>query len=250
MLVHGSAADAEGWTTQLATLRDGFRILVYDRRGSPRSPLPDGVEKWSVGDHAEDLVALVRAELGADPVLAVGSSFGAVCVLEAARRHPDAFRGIVLIEPPLPESDDAPTVPESFVDELERLADAHGGPASAEFFLRTVLGRDAYDRMPARWKERSLALHQAIRLDSWALGHDAPRYADLRNLSIPTLLVGGGRSAPHFTATLRALSRTLPRARLELIPSAGHMLHAEAARTFADLVRGLATELFDADAAD
>lgn len=238
VLVHGSAADAEGWTTQLATLRETFRLLVYDRRGTQRSPLPPGATGWSVLEHAEDLLALARRELGR-PVFAAGSSFGAVCLLEAARRDPGAFSGLALIEPPLPESDAAPPVPESFLTELERRRAASGGEAAAAFFLRAVLGRDAYEAMPERWKARALALHEQIVLDSRALADYPPRFDDLSDLRVPTLLLGGGRSAPHFKATLRTLERSLPDATLEIIPSAGHMLHAEVARTFAQHMAAL-----------
>ncbi len=247
VLVHGSAADADGWTTQLATLASDFRMLAYDRRGTPRSPA--GRPSYSVEDHAADLLDAAR-RLCDGPVWAVGSSFGAVCLLEAARRSPGAFFGIALIEPPLPESDAAPAVPESYLTELERLAQEESGEASAEFFLRYVLGKEALDAMPARWRARAVALHEAIRLDSAALAAYPPRYSELKSLDLPVLLLGGGRSAPHFRITLRALARALPRARLEILPSAGHMLHADASRRFAALLRefaGLSPRADDSD---
>lgn len=265
VLVHGSATDADGWTTQLATLTRDFEILVYDRRGTERSPLPPGRDSWSVEEHAQDLLDLLepsarrtalpeglargeRPLLGEGseedpPPLVVGSSFGAVCVLEAVRARPEAVRGMVLIEPPLPESDDAPSAPESFLEAFERLYIEEGGPAAAAFFLRTVLGKEAYEALPARWRERSIALHAAIRLDALALKGHRPRYRELSRLAVPTLLVGGGRSAPHFRAILRTLERTLPCARVEILPAAGHMLHAEAARRFAALLRAFDASL-------
>ncbi|MEO1235137.1 MAG: alpha/beta fold hydrolase, partial [Myxococcota bacterium] len=60
VLVHGSATDREAWTTQLATLPRRFRVVAYDRRGSGTCPLPDGVESWTVAEHAADLEAVVR----------------------------------------------------------------------------------------------------------------------------------------------------------------------------------------------
>lgn len=234
VLVHGSATDREAWTTQLATLPQRFRVVIYDRRGSGSSPLPDGCSRWSVSEHADDLEALVKART--QRPLVVGSSFGAVCTLEMVRRSPELVAGMVLIEPPLPESDEAPPVPESFLDEFDRVLRDDGGPAAASFFLRNVLGKEAFEAMPTAWRERSLATHAAIRLDSEALMTYRPRYGELATLSVPTLLLGGGRSAPHFRATLRTLERALPNAQVEILPRAGHMLHAESARSFARLL--------------
>lgn len=232
LLVHGSAADADSWTSQLAVGSRSFRMVAHDRRGTSRSVLPEGADSYSVAEHAKDILALAEEEgEGRRPVL-VGSSFGAVCALEAARRAPEAVAGLVLIEPPLPESDQASPIPESFIHPFRQIRAAEGGPASGAFFLRTVLGEAAFEAMPQRWQERACSLHEQIRLDCDALLEHRPDYAGLRELDLPVLLVGGGRSAPWFRQTLRALERTLPKARLEIIASAGHMLHAEAARSF------------------
>ncbi|MEO1234402.1 MAG: alpha/beta fold hydrolase, partial [Myxococcota bacterium] len=204
-------------------------------------PLPDGVESWTVAEHAADLEAVVRRHTRA-PIV-VGSSFGAVCVLEMVRSTPDLVRGMVLIEPPLPESDEAPPMPESYLETFDRLRSEVDGPAAGAFFLRTVLGKEAFEAMPTRWRERSAATFASIRLDSEALMAYVPRYSELGSLEVPALLLGGGRSAPHFRATLRTLERALPRAEVEIIPSAGHMLHAESARTFARLLEAFSERL-------
>lgn len=237
VLVHGSGADADGWTSFLSLGNPDLRMVAYDRRGTPRSPLPEGATRWGVADHAADLLALVEEETdGQGRPIAVGSSFGAVCVLEAARTRPDLFSGVVLIEPPLPDSDDGPAVPESFMERMEALAEEVGGPSAAAFFLRTVLGAGAFEAMPARWRDRACALHAAIRLDCQALLDYRTGYAELGRLDVPTMLVGGGRSAPWFGQTLHALHRAIPGSRLEVLEGAGHMLHAEAARRFHRLV--------------
>lgn len=242
VFVHGSAADADSWTSSFALLRSDFHVVAYDRRGTPRSPLPEGRTAWSVSDHALELVDLTQA-LRAGPAVLVGSSFGAICALEAARRSPDSVRGLVLIEPPLPEDDGAASVAASFIEGLLRVDRDQGGAAMARFFLKTVLGRPAFEALPQRWLARSEGLHAAIRLDAEALLAYRPRLAELRSLECPTFLVGGGRSGPQYRATLNVLSQTLPKAQLEIIAGAGHMLHAQTARTFAELVRAFVERL-------
>ncbi|MCB9572594.1 MAG: alpha/beta hydrolase [Kofleriaceae bacterium] len=245
VLVHGSAADHATWTIQLASrLRDRFTLCAYDRRGTGGSVDPAraddlDVAEASVGDHADDLIGL----LAGDPAIVVGSSFGAVVVLEAARRRPALIRGMVLCEPPLAASDDAPSVPTEFLARFDELVASDGGEAAAEFFLRTVISEQAYERMPRAYQSRSRALWRQIRGDCRALAAYRVDYPTLASVTVPALLLGGDRSAPFFRPTLDALAAHLGRARLAILAGAGHMLHAEAPRAFHDRVVELADAL-------
>jgi pimeloyl-ACP methyl ester carboxylesterase len=227
VLVHGSAADATTWSIQLharSALVARFGLCAYDRRSGA----------LRVEDHAEDLAAICESFGG--PIVAIGSSFGAVCVLAMARARPELLRGMILCEPPLPASDDAPPVPEAFLERFDAIAASDGGDAAGEHFLRQVLGDTAYERMPRMFQVRAKATWRAIRDDCAALGAYRVDYATLPRVEVPALLLGGERSAPSFRPTLEALGRALPRSRLEVLANAGHMLHAEAHRAFADAV--------------
>jgi pimeloyl-ACP methyl ester carboxylesterase len=231
LFVHGSATDHTTWSIQLAPrsgLVDRFTLVAYTRRSA-----------GSVEEHADDAIAL----LGDGPALIVGSSFGAVIALEAIRRGTRAVRGAVLIEPPMAADDATAAAPAVFLAEYDRRAAERGGPAAAEFFLRTVLGDVAYDRIPEAFQERSKARHAEIRADSEALIAYRPRYPELATCTTPVLLLGGDRSAPYFRPTLDALAAALPHARLEIVRGAGHMLHAEAFRRFAELLVAFAAEV-------
>ena len=145
--------------------------------------------------------------------------------------------GAILIEPPL----GAPMA--SFLEDYDRIAADRGGPAAAEFFLRSVLGDTAFERMPRAYRDRATAKYAEIRADSAALIAYEPRYAELSTVQTPVLLLGGDRSAPYFRPTLETLRDSLPRARLEIVAGAGHMLHAEASRRFAELLTAFADEI-------
>lgn len=229
LLIHGSAADKTTWSIQLAgPLRERFDLVAYDRTTFA-----------SVADAAVEAAGLV----GDSPVLVVGSSFGGVVALELVRTRPDLSAGAILIEPPMRPSDDVPADALAFLAEFDRRAAEQGGPAAGEFFLRTVLGDAAFERMPKAFRERSAGKWEAIRADSQALLEYLPRYAELRQVTTPILLLGGDRSAPYFRPTLEALQVALARARLEIVNGAGHMLHAEAHRRFAELLIAFAAEI-------
>jgi len=231
LLIHGSAADRGTWLIQLGSpLREHFTLLAYDRRA----------DAPTIEAHAADAAALLAGEPGRAAV--VGSSFGGVVALELARSHAPLVAGAVLIEPPIAASDALPAVPPRFLDAFDRRLAQDGGPAAAELFLRTVLGDAAFERMPRMFQVRAMAKFAEIRADSVALQAYRPRYAELSRITTPVLLLGGERSSPTFRPTLEALQRSLGNARTEIIASAGHMLHAEAHRTFHDLLTAFARQ--------
>lgn len=224
LLIHGSAADHTTWSLQLASsLKDQFTLIAYDRENRP-----------TVEAYADDALALLDRE----PAFVVGSSFGAVVALDVIRRH--RMRGAVLIEPPMGATDEVSPDIATFLADYDRRTAELGGEAAAEHFLRAVLGDATYERMPRSLQDRAKRRHREIRGDSAALVTYRPRYAELRDVKTPVLLLGGERSASYFRPTLDALFAALPDARIEVIPGAGHMLHAEAHRRFADVVTAFA----------
>ncbi len=228
LLVHGSAADHTTWSIQLkSSLRERFSLVAYDRRTGAAT----------VEAHAADAASLIDGR-----ALVVGSSFGAVITLELVRSWPELVAGAVLIEPPMAASD-APAVPTGFLAELDRVAAERGGPAAGELFLRTVLGDASYERMPRAFQDRAKHKWDEIRADSAALIAYAPRYGELARVTTPVLLLGGDRSAPYFGDTLAALAAALPAAERQTVANAGHMLHAEAPRRFAELVVAFADRI-------
>jgi pimeloyl-ACP methyl ester carboxylesterase len=211
---------------QRAGLAAHARMLLYDRRGAGESPLPEGQTLVTVEAHAMDAARLIEA-YGPGPLVACGSSFGAVVVLELARRRPELLRGMVLLEPPLPPSDAQALLPPALWESLERTAQEEGGPAATEAFLRYVLGDEDLQRMPRLARARVLGRWESIRRDCLALAAYRVDYAGLQAVRTPALLLGGERSPPQYAPTLAALGRSLARAQLETVPGMGHMLQAD-----------------------
>lgn len=237
LLIHGSATDADTWGMQERRLQERFRVIVYDRRGTPRSPLGAGAGVPSMRDHAEDAVALIREYAGQRPVLVCGSSFGGVCALELVCRRLLPVSGLILCEPPLVLPGDEPLWPAAELAQYERLRREGRGPASAELFLRAILGAN-YDRLPPLVRARSLALHEAIALDSDTLAAYQVDAAALAGIDVPVLLLGGERSVPVLRRALDSLAAAIPGAELRVVRGGSHAMHADAWHAFNDeLVR-------------
>lgn len=96
VFVHGSVSTHTDWMPAAKLLAPHFTCYVMDRRG--RRGSGNGRGAYSIGREYEDIAALLD-EAGPDAVLA-GHSYGAICSMGAALRHP--VPKLVLYEPPLP----------------------------------------------------------------------------------------------------------------------------------------------------
>lgn len=248
LLVHGSAANADGWGQQTRGLKDSFRITTVDRLGSERSPLAEGATTCSVAEQAEALAELIEAKVQA-PALVCGSSFGAVCVLHLARTRPELVRGIVLCEPPMAAQDDLPALVADFLNDFERCYADEGGPAAARYFLRTVLGTRDFEAMPKAWKARAEAMAPQIRLDVHALAEYRPDYKSLRQVNVPAMMLGGERSEGYFIFTLERLRMVLPNSARLTLKEAGHMMHLDQPEAFNRALRAFSDHFIGAPGA-
>ncbi|MGF1510994.1 MAG: alpha/beta fold hydrolase [Myxococcota bacterium] len=225
VLVHGSAMDRRGFSSLFQQLTDRFRVIAYNRRGPPVTreiPGPIGIDV-----HAQDLARIIEVH-AAGPCLIYGSSFGAVVALELARQPEAAkrlsIRGVVLGEPPLPASDEVPPASEPFFETFRQTYESDP-VAAGRFFMEQVLEPSTLARMAPEVMYMAASKHAEIASDCHDLLRYRVRYGALRTLHLPVLLLQGSESLPIYAQTLSALAAHLPRARREILPAAGHLVH-------------------------
>lgn len=209
------------------------QVILYDQRGRGRSQAPPGVRAARIEHDAGDLGAL-REALGVEQWDVLGHSWGAGIAMLGSAADLEGVRRIVLVDPVGPNSDWLPRLHQTA---LARLPE----PERAEL--------DAFD--PLQLKEPDPALHaRYARAFSPAWFADlakAKRYTPtlvesatgaaiasrlrrdgydwtdrLRALDRPTLVIHGDQD-PLPVTVAASLVALLPKARLEVIPDAGHM---------------------------
>jgi pimeloyl-ACP methyl ester carboxylesterase len=95
LLVHCYTCSLAYWQRLEPLLRRDRRVISVDLLGHGGSEKPD--DGYSM-EHQADTIAQALDELGAPPVLAVGQSLGGPISVALAERHPDAVRGLVIMD--------------------------------------------------------------------------------------------------------------------------------------------------------
>ncbi len=110
IVLHGGwGAEHSGLVDAVKDLEHEYHFVLYDQRGSLRSPAPDASITYD--RFIEDL-ELLRAELGDERVNFLAHSMGAVLASAYAAKYPDRIQRLVLVAPaylkyPVPEEDQA-----------------------------------------------------------------------------------------------------------------------------------------------
>lgn len=94
LLIAGLGASRLRWTPVLPALRERYRCIVFDNRGTGRSDVPPG--PYSVDELGDDASALID-HLGLGPVDCLGWSLGGSVLQSLLIRHPAAVRRAVLV---------------------------------------------------------------------------------------------------------------------------------------------------------
>ena len=108
IVLHGGwGGDHSGMIDAVKALSNDFHFVLYDQRGSLRSPFPDSLITFD--NHIND-IELLRQELNLNKIILVGHSMGAVLASAYASKYPDRVRNLILLAPanlknPIPDED-------------------------------------------------------------------------------------------------------------------------------------------------
>jgi len=209
-----------------AALADTCTVYLYDRRGRGSS---GDTRPWAPQREIEDLAALLQAAGGSAYVL--GCSSGAVLAADAAAALPGITK-LALYEPPFIVDGTHPARPDTFVAETEALIAAGDNGAAVKKFLRHV-GMPALAVTVMSWTppfRKLKAVAPTLPYDLRILGDtgrgvplDAGRWA---GVTVPALVMDGGKSPQYMRNAARAFSETLPKAQYRTLPGQTHMVKA------------------------
>ncbi|MDH3379218.1 MAG: alpha/beta hydrolase [Gammaproteobacteria bacterium] len=223
MFVHGAAMDHTVWALPTRYfVRHGYNVLSVDLPGHGRS---EGAPAATLSDAADWVIRLLHAA-GLERTALVGHSMGSLVALEAAARHPDQVRALVLI---------GSAVPMAVTDAL--LSNAQADDHMAIDML-TIWGysRGAQlggNETPGMWMvggtmrllERSapgILYNDLNACNEYRHGMDSAK-----QVQCPTMLILGDEDMMTPPVRGKDIAGAIPDSRIVLLKSSGHSLMSE-----------------------
>jgi len=243
VLLHGFTGSAASWGRHLETLaHDGFRVIALEMLGHGLSDAPLDPRRYTIEQCQADILAVLDT-LGVHKgeAILLGYSMGGRIALYTA--FSGFFRALILesaspgLANPL-EREQRRSNDEQLAARIER----DGIEAFVEYWEQLPLFA-SQQRLPhelqqvlheQRVQNRPLGLANSLR--GVGTGVQSALHERLATLSIPVLLVAGILDT-KFCAIAQFMAQSLPKARVHLVPSAGHMVHLEQPAIFDSLVR-------------
>jgi pimeloyl-ACP methyl ester carboxylesterase len=207
-------------TTQALTpmLASHFTVYEYDRRGRGDS---GDTPPYAIEREIEDLDAVIGAAGGS--AMVYGHSSGAVLALVAAAKGL-AITRVVAYEPPL----FIPPVAEvgDLAAALKALADQNRPGDAAELFLTVAAGAPpeiiAMIKGSPDWAGMESVAHTLWYDATIAASESEADLTAFESITVPTILVDGGRSAPWARHATDLLAKAVPNAIQVTVDDADH----------------------------
>jgi len=229
ILVHGTNGSHAHWNLVLPFLIKHFTVYTLERRGRGQSgDAPD----YAIEREFEDVVALATSISG--PVAILGHSFGAACVLGAARLIPN-LRRMILYEPPMLQEQQSPQRAVLLANMDQMLACGEREQVVITL-LRDMLfvPQSMLDRIQAlpNWADQVAAAHTIPR-ELRQSHRYASDLAALEGITVPTLFLLGEHSTAFFRQTTKTLREHLPDSQMVVLPGQQHSAMLTAPALFA-----------------
>lgn len=216
---HGLTGNRHITRKQMMPLADRHTIIIYDQRGH--------CDSTPVTDPALYDRERMGADLGAvldyfhvDRAILGGESMGAATTLTYAVRHPERVKTLLITAPAFSDEPNAADEGvramgreildlgmEGYLENSRQRLTERGVPALAIATIRS---------MQSSHQPESLAT-ACLYAINWVM----PEFAELAKLDVPACVIGWENDLLHPFALAERLVATLPRARLETLPSLG-----------------------------
>jgi esterase len=246
IFLHGVMGFGANWRTIAKAFENEYQVLAYDQRGHGRSMKPE--RGYSPEDYSSDLKRIID-ELGWDKINLVGHSMGGRNSLVFAALYPTRVNKLVIgdIGPSMNEAGSAfilkllNTIPGPFPTKRDAKAYFDNDFPRIFHYVRQRIGLAAYlyaniiedSEKRGVWRFSEAGIRESI--DE---GRAKERWAEIRGLSMPTLLVRGEWSDDLPRETYDRILQENPRIQGVEIKAAGHWVHSDQPAAFIEALRG------------
>jgi pimeloyl-ACP methyl ester carboxylesterase len=243
LLLHGTGASLHTWDAWSETLRDGHRVVRLDLPGFGLTGPP------ADGDFGiPRIVAFIDEfanKIGLDRFAVAGNSWGGEIAWTYALDHRQRVTSLILVDAGgFPLAHEVPLVFRMARHRtLFRLMAKLGTRSFVDKTLRDVYGDESRitDELRRRYLELSCREGNRVSFSDRILAPHVDRTAELKNLTVPTLIFWGGRDRVVPVANAERFHAAIPKSRVIVHDDAGHVpmeeLGAATAAEAADFLR-------------
>jgi pimeloyl-ACP methyl ester carboxylesterase len=227
--VHCSGGTAAQWNSLKGALRANWILATPELYNCGRRGAWDGLGPFSLDREADLAVALIDQE--SQPVHLVGHSFGGSVALQAALRRPEKVASLTLYEPTafqlLRHAGHEGRAAHAEIGEMaldvETLVAAGDYHGAAERFVDYWNGKGAWERLSMETRRGIAAWAIKAPLDFRAIFTCPTGADDLARLTMPSLVISGGKTPLPTRMTSQVVAEMLPNCQDAVIAEAGHM---------------------------
>jgi pimeloyl-ACP methyl ester carboxylesterase len=221
LLTHGFGATCRMWDEQIEELTDRYRLIVWDLPGHGLSAPPT---PRTAADHLIARMSLILDAADAGQAVLIGLGVGGQLTLRFWHAHPERVRAMVLIGTlPGLRSDAARQIWNARVARLAEALDHEG-----------LTALDRGDEVDPDLHHGQIAMARAARVLLPQTNEAA--LAWLSRIDVPVLVLVGGEDKANRGAADH-MARTIPGARLIVVPRARHAANLSRPRPVNDAIR-------------
>jgi N-formylmaleamate deformylase len=217
LLIPGITSPAITWGFVAERLAERFDVHVLDVRGRGLSEAGD--LDYSLDAMAEDAIALVAAA-GLSKPFVMGHSMGARTAIRAARKNPEPFAGLILLDPPV-SGPGRRAYPPGWAWYGDSIRLAQKGCSAAEMRAFCPTWTDEQVALRAEWLHTCQYTAIKTAYDGF---HTDDIHADLPQITLPMRLVVAGGAPVIQAGDITEIQSLAPHIELRTVAGAGHMI--------------------------
>ncbi|KQN98825.1 alpha/beta fold hydrolase [Paenibacillus sp. Leaf72] len=236
LTLHGHMNDARTYS-ELASKCTDWRVIGLDQRGHGWSEHPQDKD-YSRESYLEDILNLIRIELGGQPVTLLGHSLGGVNAYQFAARYPELVHAVIVEDIGVEINADlsfAETLPtrSSSLQELRRSLELAGIKA-IDYFSESVFEDER--GWGFRCDLKGMLISQQNLNGAW--------WDDWLASRCPILLIHGKKSFVLNADQAELMVSRRPNTTLEVFEKCGHGVHSDDPHRFYQVVSEFLAKVF------
>jgi pimeloyl-ACP methyl ester carboxylesterase len=232
-------SNMDGWDPNVTnSLAADHEVILFDNAGVGAS---GGKTPNIVAEMSEPCAAFCRA-LGLKQIHVVGFSLGGMIAQQLALEHPELVGRLILLGTGPRGGEDMTFTelsPDEQADPVAFLLAAFFSPSEAS----QAAGHEYLKRLESRKNDldlpvsRNSAVAQLAAIREWGTIPADGRYATLKSITHPTLIVHGNKDIVVTPINAFILAAHLPNAQLIMYPDANHAAYSQYAESFLENAR-------------